>query len=107
MYGTKWQNDELAGNGSYTNFRIGLDTGDKDILCLREGMPELGVWFAGVSPPRVQSFVLAFFVCSSNLLWHREAGSSVMRITGDILIAIERVSQSQYERALVNEFIYS
>jgi hypothetical protein len=47
IYGTQWQNDDLAGNGSYTNFQIGLDEGDMDILCLRDGMPERGIWFAG------------------------------------------------------------
>ncbi|KAJ5688692.1 hypothetical protein N7462_003084 [Penicillium macrosclerotiorum] len=52
---TNWQNDELAGYGSYMNFKtsekpkegtpdIGLD---EDIRVLRKGMPERGIWFAG------------------------------------------------------------
>jgi hypothetical protein len=44
---TAWVNDELAGNGSYSNFPIGLQEGDKDIECMREGEPERGLWFAG------------------------------------------------------------
>ena len=47
IYGTQWQSDPMAGNGSYINFQIGLEEGDKDILCLREGIPEQGIWFAG------------------------------------------------------------
>lgn len=72
---TNWQNDELAGWGSYTNFQIskapssrkrntngvsfeyGVDDAeeeeeeevrlDKDIEALREGCPDRGLWFAG------------------------------------------------------------
>ena len=52
---TDWQNDELAGYGSYTNFQTSerVDVGDeevqldKDIEALRDGVPERGVWFAG------------------------------------------------------------
>lgn len=70
---TSWQNDELAGWGSYTNFQISkapkskkqnadaasLEYGedkekeeeevrlDKDIEALREGCPDRGLWFAG------------------------------------------------------------
>lgn len=66
---TNWQNDELAGWGSYTNFQIseaprsrnqevnGTSVGDgegvegvrldKDIETLREGCPNRGIWFAG------------------------------------------------------------
>ena len=48
---TSWQNDELAGWGSYTNFQVsdpkeGVEL-DQDIKALRWGMPERGVWFAG------------------------------------------------------------
>jgi hypothetical protein len=46
-YATEWLNDELAGNGSYSNFPTGLEEGDKDIEVMREGLPERGVWFAG------------------------------------------------------------
>ena len=66
---TDWQNDELAGWGSYTNFQIsralssanhianGISLGhdedanevrlDKDIEMLREGCPDRGLWLAG------------------------------------------------------------
>lgn len=65
---TNWSNDELAGWGSYSNFLIPLSSSleakatpdgddpanadeeielDEDILALRAGMPERGVWLAG------------------------------------------------------------
>jgi len=44
---TQWQKDKFAGNGSYTNFQIGLGEGDVDIEVMREGMPERGIWLAG------------------------------------------------------------
>ena len=44
---TAWANDEFAGYGSYCNFQVGLEEGDRDIEVMREGMPEKGVWFAG------------------------------------------------------------
>ncbi|KAF7874224.1 hypothetical protein EAF04_002896 [Stromatinia cepivora] len=44
---TTWVNDDLAGNGSYTNFQVGLSEGDEDVKVLREGVPERGLWFAG------------------------------------------------------------
>ncbi|EAW09785.1 flavin monoamine oxidase family protein [Aspergillus clavatus NRRL 1] len=45
---TQWQNDAYAGNGSYSNFQIGLAHGDRDVEALRgEIGPERGVWFAG------------------------------------------------------------
>ncbi|KAK6433030.1 hypothetical protein LTR95_010793 [Oleoguttula sp. CCFEE 5521] len=44
---TAWAADELAGYGSYSNFQVGLEEGDKDIEIMRTGMPERGVWFAG------------------------------------------------------------
>ena len=53
MLVTNWQNDELAGFGSYTTFqasdpaRDGEVQLDKDIEALREGCPERGIWFAG------------------------------------------------------------
>ncbi|KAK6598007.1 polyamine oxidase 4 [Botrytis cinerea] len=45
--GTTWINDDLAGNGSYTNFQVGLREGDEDVKVLREGLPERRLWFAG------------------------------------------------------------
>lgn len=44
---TDWLHDDLAGNGSYCNFQVGLQEGDKDILAMRHGVPEEGVWMAG------------------------------------------------------------
>jgi hypothetical protein len=44
---TNWLADELAGYGSYSNFQIGLQQGDKDIEVMREGLPDRGLWFAG------------------------------------------------------------
>ncbi|KAK2808732.1 hypothetical protein FQN50_004404 [Emmonsiellopsis sp. PD_5] len=45
---TQWQNDKWSGNGSYSNFQVGLEEGDRDIEVLREGVGvERGVWFAG------------------------------------------------------------
>ncbi|OAQ65854.1 flavin containing amine oxidase [Pochonia chlamydosporia 170] len=52
---TNWQNDELAGNGSYTNFQIsdysqveGEEVHlDEDIRTTRAGLPDRGIWFAG------------------------------------------------------------
>jgi hypothetical protein len=44
---TAWANDEFAGYGSYANFQVGLEEGDKDIETMRHGMPERGLWFAG------------------------------------------------------------
>ena len=44
---TNWTADELAGYGSYTTFRTGLEEGDKDIEIMREGLPGRGLWFAG------------------------------------------------------------
>lgn len=44
---TDWLGDELAGNGSYSNFQVGLQEGDKDIRVMREGIPKEGIWLAG------------------------------------------------------------
>ncbi|KUI61133.1 putative polyamine oxidase 4 [Cytospora mali] len=46
-YATTWLADDLAGNGSYSNFQVGLKEGDKDITTMREGWPSKGVWLAG------------------------------------------------------------
>ena len=46
-YATEWLSDDLAGNGSYSNFQIGLEQGDKDIEIMREGLPGRSLWFAG------------------------------------------------------------
>lgn len=44
---TEWSRDELAGCGSYCNFQVGLEHGDRDVEIMREGLPEQRVWFAG------------------------------------------------------------
>lgn len=44
---TIWANDELAGYGSYCNFQVGLENGDRDIETMRRGVPGRGLWFAG------------------------------------------------------------
>ncbi|KAM0247250.1 hypothetical protein ACHAQJ_009917 [Trichoderma viride] len=44
---TDWVRDELAGNGSYCNFQVGLSNGDEDIKTMRHGLPEHGLWLAG------------------------------------------------------------
>lgn len=46
-YATEWLNDDLAGNGSYSNFQVGLEEGDVDIKTMREGLPNRGLWLAG------------------------------------------------------------
>ncbi|KAI1147132.1 FAD/NAD(P)-binding domain-containing protein [Nemania diffusa] len=46
-YATDWLKDDLAGNGSYSNFQVGLAEGDKDIEIMREGLPDRGLWLAG------------------------------------------------------------
>lgn len=46
-YATTWLADELAGHGSYSNFQVGLKEGDRDIVLMREGWVEGGVWLAG------------------------------------------------------------
>ncbi|KAH8847230.1 hypothetical protein MCOR27_005174 [Pyricularia oryzae] len=44
---TSWLQDELAGNGSYSNFQVGLENGAEDIRVMREGVPDRGLWIAG------------------------------------------------------------
>jgi hypothetical protein len=44
---TNWSNDEYAGFGSYSNFQVGLEDGERDIEVFQEGLPERGIWFAG------------------------------------------------------------
>lgn len=47
---TQWQNDRFAGNGSYSNFQVGLERGDEDIKIMRDagGLGEAkGLWLAG------------------------------------------------------------
>lgn len=47
---TRWQTDPYAGFGSYCNFQVGLEQGDRDIEIMRSGAGvglERGLWFAG------------------------------------------------------------
>ncbi|KAH8893477.1 FAD/NAD(P)-binding domain-containing protein [Thozetella sp. PMI_491] len=46
-FATDWLNDEFAGNGSYSNFQVGLEEGDADLRAMREGIPAEGIWLAG------------------------------------------------------------
>lgn len=46
-FATDWLGDDMAGNGSYSNFQVGLQEGDKDIRVMREGVPVEGIWLAG------------------------------------------------------------
>lgn len=46
-YATDWLHDDLAGNGSYSNFQTGLTDGDGDVRAMREGVPDKRLWFAG------------------------------------------------------------
>jgi Flavin containing amine oxidoreductase len=47
---TAWQSDKFAGYGAYTNYQVGLENGDEDIVAMRMGeglSEERGVWLAG------------------------------------------------------------
>lgn len=44
---TNWAADRLSGFGSYSNFQIGLEAGDRDIETMRHGCPERHIWLAG------------------------------------------------------------
>lgn len=44
---TDWLHDDLAGNGSYCNFQVGLENGGEDVEVMRQGLPDQGLWFAG------------------------------------------------------------
>ncbi|KAK6339155.1 hypothetical protein TWF718_008578 [Orbilia javanica] len=44
---TNWLNDEYAGNGSYTNFPVGLVDGVEDVKVIEEGVKERRLWFCG------------------------------------------------------------
>ena len=51
---TDWQNDRLAGYGSFTNLPVGSGDNTRHFEDLREGMgQDRGIWFAGehTSPP--------------------------------------------------------
>ena len=44
---TEWCNDEFAGNGSYSNFQVGMTDAAHDVEAIRHGMPEQHIFFAG------------------------------------------------------------
>lgn len=44
---TEWCNDEFAGNGSYSNFQVGMEDAAQDVEAIRHGMPEQHIYFAG------------------------------------------------------------
>ena len=37
----------MAGFGSYCNFQVGMEDAEADVECIRHGMPDQHVWFAG------------------------------------------------------------
>lgn len=44
---TEWCNDDFAGNGSYSNFQVGMTDAAHDVEAIRHGMPEQHIYFAG------------------------------------------------------------
>ncbi|CAO1599284.1 hypothetical protein XANCAGTX0491_003017 [Xanthoria calcicola] len=44
---TEWCNDDLAGNGCYCNFQVGMTDAARDVEAIRHGMPEQHIYFAG------------------------------------------------------------
>ena len=44
---TEWCNDKYAGNGSYSNFQVGMKDAARDVDSIRQGMPEKHIYFAG------------------------------------------------------------
>lgn len=44
---TEWCNDEFAGNGSYSNFQVGMTDAAGDVEAIRYGMPAQHIYFAG------------------------------------------------------------
>lgn len=44
---SKWQKDDLSGNGSYCNFQVGMESADKDVIAFRDGCPDRRLWFCG------------------------------------------------------------
>lgn len=47
LIATEWSREKWAGYGSYSNFQVGLTTGDEDIVAMRDGIPEQKIWFGG------------------------------------------------------------
>ncbi|KAI1101711.1 FAD/NAD(P)-binding domain-containing protein [Jackrogersella minutella] len=44
---TEWLADDLCGNASYCNFQVGVEEADGDILAIRQGCKDRGLWFCG------------------------------------------------------------
>ncbi|KAI1769434.1 FAD/NAD(P)-binding domain-containing protein [Hypoxylon sp. FL1150] len=44
---TEWLKDDLCGNASYCNFQVGVEEADRDILAIRQGCEDRGLWFCG------------------------------------------------------------
>ena len=77
---TEWLNDDLAGNGSYSNFQVGLNEGDKDIETMRESLPDRHVWFAVVhTAPFVASGTTTGAYWSGEMVARRIANAYSMR----------------------------
>lgn len=72
---TNWLADEFAGNGSYSNFPIGVETASEDIEIMREGLPGRGVWFAG---EHTGPFIALGTVTSAYVSYHRISASDLV-----------------------------
>ncbi|KAI1380183.1 FAD/NAD(P)-binding domain-containing protein [Hypoxylon crocopeplum] len=44
---TEWLEDDLCGNAAYCNFQVGIEEADLDILAIRQGCGDRGLWFCG------------------------------------------------------------
>ncbi|KAL8711893.1 MAG: hypothetical protein Q9220_003837 [cf. Caloplaca sp. 1 TL-2023] len=47
MLATEWCNEDFAGNGSYSNFQVGMKDAADDVKAIRYGMPKEHIYFAG------------------------------------------------------------
>lgn len=47
LLATEWCNDDLAGNGSYSNFQVDMTDAAHDVEAIRHGMPDQHIYFAG------------------------------------------------------------
>src|SRR6202042_15364 len=91
---TNWSNDSLAGNGSYTFFPVGGTELDADVECLREGLPDRGIWLAGEHT--------APFVALGTLTgayWSGESvGMRILRAYGRVRVEEEKESNGHASR---------
>lgn len=93
---TAWLLDDLAGNGSYSNFQVGLEQGDKDIRIMREGVPEGGLWLAGEHT--------APFVALGTATGAYWSGEAVARRIADAHGKVERTTDARAGRRGEEEY---